>query len=131
MIPLVDIGVDEITISNRNGNSGFVTGDVLDISCRVSNNGVEEYDGGGQLSISWMDGLSEIEISTFNIGDFSVGGSQTYNAFLDTSGIDITALGSTTIRAKISGNSGDRAPRRFNLQVAPYRFPGQFNNLKP
>ena len=110
MIPLVDIGVDEITISNRNGNSGFVTGDVLDISCRVSNNGVEEYDGGGQLSISWMDGLSEIEISTFNIGDFSVGGSQTYNAFLDTSGIDITALGSTTIRAKISGNSGDRAP---------------------
>jgi len=110
MIPLVDIGVDEISISNRNGNSGFVTGDVLDISCRVSNNGVEEYEGGGELSISWMDGLSEIEISTFNIGDFSVGGSQTYNAFLDTSGIDITALGSTTIRAKISGNSGDRAP---------------------
>ena len=33
MIPLVDIGVDEITISNRNGNSGFVTGDVLDIYC--------------------------------------------------------------------------------------------------
>lgn len=110
MIPLVDIGVDEITISNRNGNLGFVAGDVLDISCRISNNGVEEYDGGGQLSISWMDGLSEIEISTFNVGDFSVGGSQTYSAFLDTTGIDITALGSTTIRAKISGNSGDRAP---------------------
>ena len=110
MIPLVDIGVDEITISNRNGNLGFVAGDVLDISCRVSNNGVEEYDGGGQLSISWMDGLSEIEISSFNVGDFPVGGSQTYSAFLDTTGIDITALGSTTIRAKISGNSGDRAP---------------------
>ena len=110
MIPLVDIGVDEITISNRNGNLGFVAGDVLDISCRVSNNGVEEYDGGGQLSISWMDGLSEIEISSFNDGDFPVGGSQTYSAFLDTTGIDITALGSTTIRAKISGNSGDRAP---------------------
>ena len=110
MIPLVDIGVGEITISNRNGNLGFVAGDVLDISCRVSNNGVEEYDGGGQLSISWMDGLSEIEISSFNVGDFPVGGSQTYSAFLDTTGIDITALGSTTIRAKISGNSGDRAP---------------------
>ena len=110
MIPLVDIGVEEIIISNRNGNSGFVSGDVLDISCRVSNNGVEEYEGGGQLSINWMDGLSEIEISTFSIGDFSVGGSQTYNAFLDTTDIDITALGSTTIRAKISGNTGDRAP---------------------
>jgi|TARA_B100001094_G_scaffold168553_2_gene163000 hypothetical protein len=110
MIPLVDIGVEEIIISNRNGNSGFVSGDVLDISCRVSNNGVEEYEGGGQLSINWMDGLSEIEISTFTIGDFAVGGFHTYNAFLDTTDIDITALGSTTIRAKISGNDGDRGP---------------------
>ena len=66
MIPLVDIGVEEIIISNRNGNSGFVSGDVLDISCRVSNNGVEEYEGGGQLSINWMDGLTENEISTIN-----------------------------------------------------------------
>ena len=41
MIPLVDIGVDTITISNRNGNDGFVPGDILAISCRVSNNGVE------------------------------------------------------------------------------------------
>ena len=110
MIPLVDIGVDEIVISNRNGNSGFVSGDIIDISCRVSNNGVEEYEGGGQLSINWMDGLAENEISTFSIGDFSVGGSQTYNTFLDTTGIDITALGSTTIRAKISENTGDRSP---------------------
>lgn len=110
MIPLVDVGVDEITISNRNGNSGFVTGDILDLTCRVSNNGVEEYEGGGQLTISWMDALSEIEISTFNIGDLPVGDSQTYDAFLDTTDIDISALGSTTIRAKISGNSGDRAP---------------------
>tara|TARA_B100001175_G_scaffold317752_1_gene336196 strand:+ start:38479 stop:41634 length:3156 start_codon:yes stop_codon:yes gene_type:complete len=110
MIPLVDIGVDEIVISNRNGHSGFVSGDILDISCRVSNNGVEEYDGGGQLTINWMDGLTENEISSFSIGDFSVGGSQTFNAFLDTTGIDITALGSTTIRAKISENTGDRAP---------------------
>ena len=110
MIPLVDIGVDEIIISNRNGNSGFVSGDIIDISCRVSNNGVEEYEGGGQLSINWMDGLAENEVSTFSIGDFSVGGSQTYNTFLDTTGIDITALGSTTIRAKISENTGDRSP---------------------
>jgi hypothetical protein len=110
MIPLVDIGVDTITISNRNGNDGFVPGDILDISCRVSNNGVEAYDGGGQLSINWMDGLDENEISTYALSDFDIGGSQTFNAVLDTTGFDIFSMGSTNIRAKISGNSGDRSP---------------------
>lgn len=110
MIPLVDVGVDGITISNRNGNNGFVPGDILDISCRVSNNGVEAYDGGGELSINWMDGLTENEISVYPIGDFEVGGSQTFNAVLDTTGFDIFSLGSTNIRAKISENTGDRAP---------------------
>ena len=110
MIPLIDIGVDSITISNRNGNTGFVPGDILDISCRVSNNGVEAYDGGGQLSINWMDGLVENEISTYTISDFDVGGSQTFNAVLDTTGFDIYAMGSTNIRAKITENAGDRSP---------------------
>ena len=118
MIPLVDIGVDTITISNRNGNDGFVPGDILDISCRVSNNGVEAYDGGGQLSINWMDGLDENEISTYALSDFDIGGSQTFNAVLDTTGFDIFSMGSTNIRAKISGNSGDRPPSNDISDVA-------------
>ena len=118
MIPLVDIGVDTITISNRNGNDGFVPGDILDISCRVSNNGVEAYDGGGRLSINWMDGLEENEISAFALSDFDIGGSQTFNAVLDTTGFDIFSMGSTNIRAKISGNSGDRAPSNDISDVA-------------
>ena len=62
MIPLVDIGVDTIKASpNRNGNDGFVPGDILDISCRVSNNVVEAYDGGGQLSINWMDAWTRMK----------------------------------------------------------------------
>ena len=118
MIPLVDIGVDMITISNRNGNDGFVPGDILDISCRVSNNGVEAYDGGGQLSINWMDGLDENEISTYPLGDFDIGGSQSFNAVLDTTGFDIFPMGSTNIRAKIYGNSGDRSPSNDISDVA-------------
>ena len=118
MIPLVDIGVDTITISNRNGNDGFVPGDILDISCRVSNNGVEAYDGGGRLSINWMHGLEENEISAFALSDFDIGGSQTFNAVLDTTGFDIFSMGSTNIRAKISGNSGDRAPSNDISDVA-------------
>ena len=74
--------------------------DILDISCRVSNNGVEAYDGGGQLSINWMDGLDENEISTYALSDFDIGGSQTFNAVLDTTGFDIFSMGSTNIRAK-------------------------------
>ena len=123
MIPLVDIGVDTITISNRNGNDGFVPGDILDISCRVSNNGVEAYDGGGQLSINWMDGLDENEISTYALSDFDIGGSQTFNAVLDTTGFDIFSMGSTNIRAKISGNSGDRSPSNDISDAALHDMP--------
>ena len=123
MIPLVDIGVDTITISNRNGNDGFVPGDILDISCRVSNNGVEAYDGGGQLSINWMDSLDENEISTYALSDFDIGGSQTFNAVLDTTGFDIFSMGSTNIRAKISGNSGDRSPSNDISDAALHDMP--------
>ena len=53
----------------------------------------------GATSISWMDGHKRLRYLP-SVLEISVGGSQTYNTFLDTSGIDIPALGSTTIERR-------------------------------
>ena len=55
-------------------------------------------EGGNYRSVGWT--VFQRLRYLASVGDFP-GGSQTIR-FLDTTGIDITALGSTTIRAKIS-----------------------------
>ena len=42
MGPMIDVGISEFTVENSNQMTGFIPGDVLDLSLQVTNNGVEE-----------------------------------------------------------------------------------------
>ncbi len=124
MIPLVDIGVDSISISNRNGNTGFVPGDTLDISVQITNQGIESYSDGGQISVYELIGLDENYIGGTSIQTLQSGSSQYHTVQFDTSHIDIYASGTTTFRAKLSGLTGDRvSSNNYADENAPHDMP--------
>ena len=108
MLPLIDLEVSELSADNQNGGLGFVSGDTLDVSVEVTNNGVDSYTDGGEISIYELVGLNENYIGGASIQPIQSGSSQSLNIQFDTSSIDTYASGTTTFRARISGLSGDR-----------------------
>jgi len=108
MIPLVDVGVSDFTISNNNGNFGFKQGDTLELAVEVTNNGVDPYNDGGQISIFRMDGSEEVEIASTGLGNLGVGATQSFSTSYQTHDIEMVNLGSTSFRARITGLEGDR-----------------------
>lgn len=108
MIPLVDVGVSDFSISNANGNSGFKQGDTLELRVDVTNNGVDPYTDGGQISILRMDGSDEVEIASTGLSNLGVGSTQTFSTSFLTNDIEMVNLGSTSFRARITGLEGDR-----------------------
>ena len=60
MGPMIDVGILEFEVQNTNGGMGFTPGDMLQISTRVSNNGVEEYSEGGDLGVYLISGSDEM-----------------------------------------------------------------------
>ncbi len=108
MTPLVDLGISDLSADNQNGNSGFVPGDILDLTVQVTNNGVDPYTDGGEISVYEMVGLDETYVGGASIQSIQPGSSQSLTVQFDTSHIDTYSSGTTTFRAKLSGLTGDR-----------------------
>ena len=117
MLPLIDLEVSELSVENQNGALGFVSGDILDISLEVTNNGVDPYTDGGEISIYELVGLNENYIGGASIQSIQTGTSQSLNIQFDTSSIDTYASGTTTFRARISGLSGDRVASNNHADI--------------
>ena len=108
MTPLVDLGILDLSADNQNGNSGFVPGDILDLTVQVTNHGVDPYTDGGEISVYEMVGLDETYVGGASIQSIQPGSSQSLTVQFDTSHIDTYSSGTTTFRAKLSGLTGDR-----------------------
>ena len=108
MGPMIDVGILEFEVQNTNGGTGFTPGDMLQISTRVSNNGVEEYSEGGDLGVYLISGSDEIYLGGQPIDTIGVAGSFLHQIDFDTSDIDPIPSGVSTFRAKLVDMGGDR-----------------------
>ena len=108
MAPLIDVGVLEFEVENTNQMPGFIPGDILQISARVSNNGVESYTGGGELGIYIISGSDEVYIGGRSIGTIGVAGSFLHQIDFDTSELEGIPSGVSTFRAKLFDMGSDR-----------------------
>jgi len=108
MGPLVDIGISELSIMNLNGNSGFISGDVLELEVEIMNRGVEDYVQGGDIELFLIEGSQEQIIGNTPISSLQVGATQTFSLNFDTTEIILQQSGVSTFRAKITNLQGDR-----------------------
>jgi hypothetical protein len=108
MGPLIDVGILEFDVENTNQMLGFVPGDILQISTRVSNNGVESYSEGGELGIYIISGSDEVYLGGQQIGTIGVAGSFLHQIDFDTSELDAIPSGVSTFRAKLFDMGSDR-----------------------
>ena len=108
MGPLIDVGILEFEVENTNQMPGFVSGDILQISARVSNNGVEPYEEGGELGIYIISGSDEVYIGGQPIGTIGVAGSFLHQIDFDTSELETIPSGVSTFRAKLFDMGSDR-----------------------
>ena len=108
MGPLVDVGILEFEVENTNQMEGFIPGDTLQLSVRVSNNGVDSYSGGGDLGVYIISGSDEIYLGGQTIGNIGIAGSFLFQTNFDTSEINPINSGVSTFRAKLVQMEGDR-----------------------
>ena len=108
MGPLVDVGILEFEVENTNQMEGFIPGDTLQLSVRVSNNGVDSYSGGGDLGVYIISGSDEIYLGGQTIGNIGIAGSFLFQTNFDTSEINPINSGVSTFRAKLVEMEGDR-----------------------
>ena len=108
MGPMIDVGIMEFEVQNTNGGTGYTPGDLLQVSTRVSNNGVESYSEGGDLGVYLISGSDEIYLGGQPIGTIGVAGSFLHQLDFDTSDIQLIPSGVSTFRAKLVGMGTDR-----------------------
>ena len=89
MIPLIDIGVETLSLDNPDVTSGYVNGDIIDLQAVVKNYGVEEYTDGGDVRFYYKNGNTKNYVgSTQSLSNFaSQGTTQTFNGQIDTSAL--------------------------------------------
>ena len=89
MIPLIDIGVETLTLDNPGVASGYINGDIIDLQAVVKNYGVEEYTDGGDVRFYYKNGNTKNYVgSTQSLSNFaSQGSTQTFNGQIDTSAL--------------------------------------------
>ncbi|MEO2121439.1 MAG: hypothetical protein ABGX44_06450, partial [Candidatus Poseidoniia archaeon] len=126
MAPPIDVGIRDFTVTNSNGGESWVSGDVLDLSATISNNGIDTYNDGGMIRFFHVSGASETEIDTAIINTLSTSGSgstQTVTAQFDTSSLSENAW-DAALRVKITdtlgdGNSGNNVVNEEMLHDMP------------
>jgi hypothetical protein len=103
MVPLIDVGVSEMTYANPSADNGYITGDIIDVQATVVNNGADAYSSGGNAQFYYIDGTTEVEFgSPISLNNFpNTGSSQVVSAQLDTSGVPATNW-DTTIKVRLS-----------------------------
>ena len=108
MGPLIDVGILEFEVENTNQMPGFISGDALQISARVSNNGVEPYSEGGDLGVYLISSSDEVYLGGQPIGTIGVAGSFLFQMDFDTSDLELIPSGVSTFRAKLIDIGSDR-----------------------
>ena len=108
MGPMIDVGILEFEVQNVNGGVGFTPGDLLQVSTRVSNNGIEPYTEGGNLGVYLLSGSDEIYLGGRSIGTIGVAGSFLHQIDFDTSDVEPVPSGVSAFRAKLVDMGSDR-----------------------
>ena len=108
MGPLVDIGISELNVINKNGNSGFISGDILELEVEITNRGVEDYDEGGDIELYSIEGAQEYLIGYSPISSLQIGANQKFSFDFNTSDVSLQPSGVSTFRAKLINLQGDR-----------------------
>jgi len=108
MGPLIDVGITQFTVENREDTPGFTPGDILDLNLEVRNNGVENYIEGGEFGIYIISGSDVTYLGGQTISELGPGSTQSLDLEFDTSEITMANSGITTFRAMITDLSSDR-----------------------
>lgn len=108
MGPMIDVGISSFNVENQLQTTGFIPGDILDLSVLVTNNGVETYSEGGNLGVYLISGSDEIYLGGREIGTLGVAGSMLFDIEFDTSNIELIVSGATTFRTKLVEMGSDR-----------------------
>jgi thiol-disulfide isomerase/thioredoxin len=120
MIPMIDVGISDFSVTNQYGGPGFQTGDLLDIELEITNNGVNTYSDGGIISIYLLDGSEEVFIESFDIVTLEVSETQDFLIQFDTSDIPLNPSDSSVFRAILSYLEGDRNSNNNYLDSFAY-----------
>lgn len=126
MTPPIDVGIQDFTVSNTNGEDSWVNGDTLSLSATISNNGIDNYNDGGMIRFYQVSGATETEIDSGIINSLTTSGSsasQSFTAQFDTSSLSTTAW-DASFRARLTdltgdGNSGNNMANKNILHDMP------------
>jgi hypothetical protein len=111
MGPKMDIGLSGLQVTNAQGTTSYMRGDVVTIEADVKNTGDLDYTDGGQLEFFYKNGATSTVIDTVNIPTLNVASGSTYlsgSATFDTSVLPANAW-TTTFGARLTGLTGDMA----------------------
>ena len=108
MVPLIDVGIETLTLDNPGVKDGYINGDVIDLQAVVKNYGVEGYLDGGDVRFYYKDGNTKNYVGgTQTLSNFAAQGStQTFNGQIDTSSISESNY-QTTFGAEVSNLVSD------------------------
>ena len=108
MVPLIDIGISDLTYVNPSATSGYKSGDIINAQATIVNNGVNSYSDGGTAQFYYIDGTTEVAFgSPVSLNNFpNTGSSQVVSASLDTNNVPDTNW-DTTIKVRLSNLERD------------------------
>ena len=108
MVPLIDVGISDLTYVNPSAVSGYKSGDIINAQATIVNNGVNAYSDGGTAQFYYIDGTTEVAFgSPVSLNNFpSTGSSQVVSASLDTTNVPDTNW-ETTIKVRLSNLEKD------------------------
>ena len=111
MGPKMDIGITDLSVLNADGDSTYMTGDILTLTADVKNAGDLDYTSGGQLEFYYKNGVSTTVIDTASVPTLNVAqGSPflTASTTFDTSSLPSSAW-KTTFGSRLVSITGDMA----------------------
>ncbi len=109
MGPKMDIGVSGFTVTNSEGTSSYLRGDVITLQADVKNTGDLDYSNGGTLEFFYKNGASTTVIDSTSVPTLNVAPGSSYltaTATYDTTNLPANVW-STTFGARLAGTSGD------------------------
>ena len=95
MGPKMDITPGAVQISNPEGSTGYVTGDVLTLESTIRNVGDLDYTSGGDIEFFYKNGANEIAIDTVSLSNLNMGATQPAQVTFDTSSLPSNAWKTT------------------------------------
>lgn len=109
MGPLIDVKVNDLTITNDGGWDGYVNGDTLTLQGTIENGGDEMYSNGGDAAFYRVTGVGqESQIgSSFSLNNLAPAATQTFSIQVDTTGFNVDDY-DATFRLRLSNLVNDK-----------------------